>query len=123
MSRQYDNILKHLQEHFHINTSIDDYCKMDEKSREFTFTCKLKKHINNLKHTSYVNKRSLFSREKKPLEDFCVRCVDEKNKEDNFETYKQQILDNSGHLLLSYDVKSKVKFIINRIKFLYKNFI
>ena len=31
----------------------------------------------------------------------------EKEKEDNFEKYKNDILENSGHLLLSYDVKSR----------------
>ena len=107
MSRQYNNILKHLGSHFEINTTKNDYEKMDENNREFVFSCKLKNHKNILKTTSYINKRSLFSKEKKPLEDFCVHCVDEKNKENNFETYKQQILDNSGHLLLSYDVKSR----------------
>ena len=30
-----------------------------------------------------------------------------KKKEDNFEKYKNDILENSGHLLLSYDVKSR----------------
>ena len=107
MSRQYNNILKHLQEHFDINTTLNDYCKMDEKIREFTFTCKLKKHINTLKHTSYVNKRSLFNKENKPLQDFCVQCVNEKNKEDNIEKYKEHILEKTGHLLLSYDTKSR----------------
>jgi len=107
MSRQYNNILKHLQEHFDINTTLDEYCKMDEKSRVFTFTCKLKKHINTLKHTSYVNKRSLFNKENKPLQDFCVHCVDEKDKEDNIEKYKEQILEKTGHLLLNYDNKSR----------------
>lgn len=107
MSRQYNNILKHLQHYFIITTSVDDYCKMDEKSREFSFTCKKQGHLNILKHTSYVNKRSLFNKENKQLEDFCVYCVDEKEKEDNFEKYKNDILENSGHLLLSYDVKSR----------------
>jgi hypothetical protein len=107
MSRQYNNILKHLQEHFDINTTLNDYCKMDEKIREFTFTCKLKKHINTLKHTSYVNKRSLFNKENKPLQDFCVHCVDEKNKKSDIENYKEQILEKTGHLLLSYDSKSR----------------
>jgi hypothetical protein len=107
MSRQYNNILKHLQDYFIITTSVDDYSKMDEKSREFSFTCKKQGHLNTLKHTSYVNKRSLFNKENKSLEDFCVYCVDGKEKEDNFEKYKNDILENSGHLLLSYDVKSR----------------
>jgi hypothetical protein len=107
MSRQYNNILKHLQDCFIINTSLDDYSKMDEKSREFSFTCKKQGHLNTLKHTSYVNKRSLFNKENKQLEDFCVYCINEKEKEDNFEKYKNEILENSGHLLLSYDVKSR----------------
>ena len=107
MSRQYNNILKHLQEHFEINTTLDDYCKMDEKSREFTFTCKIKKHVNILKHSYYVNKRSLFNKENKPLQEFCVYCVDEKDKENDVENYKEQILEKTGHLLLSYDTKSR----------------
>ena len=78
MSRQYNNILKHLQEHFTITTSLDEYSKMNEKSREFSFTCKKQGHLNTLKHTSYVNKRSLFNKENKQLEEFCVYCVDEK---------------------------------------------
>ena len=28
MSRQYNNILKHLQEYFDINTTLDEYCKI-----------------------------------------------------------------------------------------------
>ena len=107
MSRQYNNILKHLQEHFDINTTLDEYSKMYEKNREFSFTCKLKKHVNTLKHTSYVNKRSLFTKENKPLQEFCVYCVDEKDKENDIENYKEQILEKTGHLLLSYDTKSR----------------
>jgi hypothetical protein len=107
MSRQYNNILKHLQDHFIINTTLEDYSKMDEKLREFTFTCKLKNHINTLKHTSYINKRSLFTKENKSLQDFCVHCVDEKDKENDIENYKEQILEKTGHLLLSYDTKSR----------------
>jgi hypothetical protein len=80
---------------------------MDEKLREFTFTCKLKNHTNILKHTSYVNKRSLFNKENKPLHEFCVHCVDEKDKENDIENYKEQILEKTGHLLLSYDTKSR----------------
>jgi hypothetical protein len=107
MSRQYNNILKHLQEHFIINTTLDEYSKIDEKLREFTFTCKLKNHINNLKHTSYVNKRSLFNKENKHLQEFCVHCVNEKDKENNVDQYKEQILEKTGHLLFSYDTKSR----------------
>jgi len=80
---------------------------MDEKSREFSFTCKLKNHLNVLKHASYVNKRSLFNKENKNLEDFCVYCVDEKDKKSDIENYKEQILEKTGHLLLSYDTKSR----------------
>jgi uncharacterized phage-like protein YoqJ len=107
MSRQYNNILKHLQSHFNIVTTNDNFYKQDEKSREFSFTCKLKNHLNTLKMTSYINKRSLFNKENKPLEDFCVYCVDEKDKENDFEKYKDQILEKTGHLLLSYDTKSR----------------
>lgn len=107
MSRQYSNILKHLQDNFEILTSVEDYCKMDEKLREFSFKCKSKNHINTLKHSSYVNKRSLFNKENKPIIEFCVFCSDENNKENNFEIYKEQILEKTGHLLLSYDVKSR----------------
>ena len=107
MSRQYNNILKHLQNNFEIVTTLEEYSKMNEGSREFSFKCKKQGHLNILKHTSYVNKRSLFNKENKNLEDFCVHCVDEKDKEDNFEKYKNDILENKGHILLSYDIKSR----------------
>lgn len=107
MSRQYNNILNHLQNNFYLITTLHDYSKMEEGSREFSFTCKKQGHINTLKHTSYVNKRSLFNKQNKPLEDFCVHCIDEKEKEDSFEKFKNEILENTGHLLLSYDVKSR----------------
>jgi len=67
MSRQYNNIIKHLGSHFNILTTKDEYEKMDEKNREFTFSCKKKNHNNTLKTTSYINKRSLFGKENKPL--------------------------------------------------------
>lgn len=107
MSRQYNNIVKHLGSHFNIITTKDEYEKMDEKNREFTFSCKLKNHINVLKTTSYINKRSLFGKENKPLEDFCQVCVDNSEKENDFEFYKQKILEEKGHLLLSYDTKTR----------------
>lgn len=107
MSRQYNNILKYLECYFDIITSSEDYYKQDDKSREFSFRCKLKNHINTLKMTSYINKRSLFNKEKKPLEQFCSICVDTKEKENDIENYKEQILEKTGHLLLSYDTKSR----------------
>jgi hypothetical protein len=70
MSRQYSNILKHLGSHFEIITTKNDYEKMDENDREFVFSCKLKKHKNILKTTSYINKRSLFNKEKNHLKSF-----------------------------------------------------
>lgn len=103
MSRQYNNILKHLKEHFDIKTTLDEYCKMDEKNREFTYVCKANNHSNNIKMTSYINKRSLFNKENKQLEDFCPICVKEKETEFSFEQYKDKILENCGHLLLSYN--------------------
>ena len=103
MSRQYNNILKHLQSHFDIGTSKEDYCKMDDQLREFTYICKVNRHSNNIKMTSYINKRSLFNKENKPLEDFCPTCVKEKETECSFEQYKDRILENCGHLLLSYN--------------------
>ena len=107
MSRQYNNILKHLQNNFEIVTTLEEYSKMDEGTREFSFKCKKQGHLNVLKHTSYVNKRSLFNKENKNLEDFCVYCVDEKDKKSDIENYKEQILEKTGHLLLSYDTKSR----------------
>jgi len=107
MSRQYNNIIKHLGSHFNIITTKDEYEKMDEKNREFTFSCKLKNHNNILKTTSYINKRSLFGKENKPLEEFCQVCVDESEKEHDFEHYKQKILEEKGHFLVSYDTKTR----------------
>lgn len=107
MSRQYNNILKHLQEEFDIITSLEEYCNMEDKNREFSFKCKSKNHINTLKHTSYVNKRALFNKENKSIKEFCVFCIDENNKENNIEKYKEHILEKTGHLLLSYDTKSR----------------
>ena len=107
MSRQYNNIIKHLGSHFNIITTKDEYEKMDEKNREFTFSCKLKNHNNILKTTSYINKRSLFGKENKPLEEFCQVCVDESENQHDFEYYKQKILEEKGHFLVSYDTKTR----------------
>jgi|694.fasta_scaffold113499_3 hypothetical protein len=107
MSRQYNNIIKHLNSLYDINTTLDEYCKQDENIREFTYTCKLNGHKNILKTTSYINKRSLFTKNNIPLEDFCSICVKEKETNDNFEKYKEQLLNDKGHLLISYNLNTR----------------
>lgn len=107
MSRQYNNIIKHLSEHFDILTSSEDYYKKEELERDFQFRCKEKKHINTLKTTSYINKRALFNKQKLPLKDFCQICVDEKEQDMNFDNYVNEVLDKTGHLLVSYDTKER----------------
>lgn len=107
MSRQYNNIIKHLGSHFEIVTSQDDFYKMKELEREFSYKCKAKGHTNEIKITSYINKRALFNKDKLPLQDFCPKCVKDNEDELSFEQYVDRILQSCGHLLIHYDPKSR----------------
>lgn len=71
--------------------------KPSENSEEYVFVCD-KDHINTLTKNSYNNKRTKWMNE---TFIFCSVCKDETEKKETLNKYKEEILELTGHTLLS----------------------
>lgn len=100
MSIQYKNFQDFLNmNNFTIITTEQEF--LDTKT--ITFSCE-DNHVNEMKSTSFINKKSKFKDNPKNM---CVECYHFGENKNKFEYLKQEILENTGHTLLSLE-KNKV---------------
>jgi hypothetical protein len=105
MSRQYRNIVQFVAPHgYHLMTTEQEYVDMREKV--FIVRCP-RLHDMELVIGSFINKKSKFTREQIPMEQFCSVCVGESNKAESEKTFKERIEEVSGHVVLELDNQTR----------------
>lgn len=104
MSRQYNNFKTIIVEaNMNILTSEEEYVKSknEDKIRALIkYQCE-NGHISEMTCASFVNKTS------KTKTDLCAQCNNEPKQDTKFDEWREEILQLTGHELLSYDPKTR----------------
>lgn len=103
MSMQYKNFQEFLNMNdFIVITTEQEF--LDTKT--ITFTCQ-DNHINEMKSTSFINKKSKFKDNPKNM---CLECYHFEENKEKFEKLKEKILETTGHTLLSLEKNRVVSY-------------
>jgi len=109
MSRSYNNITKYLTDiNYSIVQTIEEYISTRiDRNSEFTIRCPLNHDTNMSLPVFNNNKFSIKNGKRKQM---CSICNSNNHTENNLEIYREQIMKNTGHELLTLDKDRKITY-------------
>lgn len=101
--KQFNNFNKFLTDSgFKVTCTPEEF----EKDKIIVFECE-KNHINRIKNTSFINKKSKY---KSDLEKLCATCLNYDPEGERFQTMYTEIFEATGHKLKSLEKERKIKY-------------
>jgi hypothetical protein len=105
MSRQYKNITAYLEPHaFKVMTTEDEYASMEKKMITIKCPCD---HSFTMTSDSFNNKKREFTKKDLPMDSFCFKCYDAKDRIESTQKHIKTIKERTGHEVLEIDITSR----------------